>query len=512
MAGTAPREAHAPQTPGRPPHAPRRRRVIPPEVATAVAWAGGAYVAVMVALSVWAQSRVHSRDDYLVAGRSLGLPLASATLFATWFGAGTVITATDAVRAEGMTAAALDPLGPGLCLVLAGLFLAGPLWRMQVCTLGDVFRERLGPRAEKVGSAVMVPGFLGWIAAQLLALSELLSLYLDVPPKVGLLATAALGAGYTLLGGMWAVTLTDAVQLALLLVGLAVLGVTAGSALGDGSLVAGLARLRAEAPDKLQPLPALAEAGPWLGLLAAGSLGNLPGQDLLQRVFASRSAAVARTACLLSGGAYLVIGVVPLLIGLMGDLLFPGQADVPILPLLAGHLLTPTLAVVLVVALLSAILSTLDSAILAPASIIAENLWPRQPDAPLGRLLAPLDRGGVGRERAAVALVTVLSVATALSGDSAWGLLETAYELGLVALLVPLVGAVHDPRRTEAAGLASMAVGGGVWAVHLALDAETLLPGLAGPWAPPLGLGCFALSALTWEVAVRAARPRASQV
>jgi len=127
-------------------------------------------VILLFGLAFWVRGRIATSEDYLVAGRRLGVPLAATTLFATWFGAGTLLVATDEVRAEGLRAAALDPIGAGLCLLLAGAFFAAPLWRMKLLTLVDFYRVRFGPRAETLGALLMVPGYFGWIAAQFVAL------------------------------------------------------------------------------------------------------------------------------------------------------------------------------------------------------------------------------------------------------------------------------------------------------------------------------------------------------
>ena len=132
------------------------------------------YVAVLFAIGWWARGRIHDATDYLVAGRRLSMPLATATLFGTWFGAGTLLAVADEVRSQGLRATALDPVGAGGCLLLAGLFFAAPLWRLSLLTLPDFFRMRFGPRAEMVGALLMVPGYFGWIAAQFVALAGLL--------------------------------------------------------------------------------------------------------------------------------------------------------------------------------------------------------------------------------------------------------------------------------------------------------------------------------------------------
>jgi Na+/proline symporter len=131
----------------------------------------GVYVVVMFALAYWASRRIHSAEDYLVAGRRLPLSLAWATLFATWFGAGTLLTATDEVRAEGLRAAALEPIGAGLCLIVAGVFFARRLWEQKILTLPDFYGRRFGTPAEVIASLIMVPGYFGWIAAQFVALA-----------------------------------------------------------------------------------------------------------------------------------------------------------------------------------------------------------------------------------------------------------------------------------------------------------------------------------------------------
>ena len=124
------------------------------------------YVLLMLALSIYAHRRVESVEDFVVAGRRLGFPLALGTLFATWFGAGTLLTAADEVKGQGLSAAALDPLGAGLCLVIAGLVFAGPMWRAKLTTLPELFERRYSKHLRIAAAALAIPPYLGWIAAQ----------------------------------------------------------------------------------------------------------------------------------------------------------------------------------------------------------------------------------------------------------------------------------------------------------------------------------------------------------
>src|SRR5690606_14089986 len=186
-------------------------------LATILAITVVAYAALMLAIGWWARGRVDTSEDFLVAGRKLPLVLAAPTLLATWFGAGTLLTATDEVRAGGLRMAALEPLGAGVCLILAGLLLAPKLWRMKLLTLGDFYARRFGVRAERWSAVLMVPSYFGWIAAQYVALAGMLEISFGLPISIGLMLVAAIGIAYTLLGGMWSVTATDALQIALVI-------------------------------------------------------------------------------------------------------------------------------------------------------------------------------------------------------------------------------------------------------------------------------------------------------
>ena len=397
------------------------------------------YLFVMYVIGYVAQRRIHTTEDFLVAGRRLPLSLAWMTILATWFGAGTLLAAADEVRAEGLRAAALDPFGAGVCLLFAGLFVARPMWRMGLLTVADFFRQKYGPTAELVSSFILVPSYFGWIAAQFVALAGVLDLFFGIPVWLGLPLVAAVGTGYTLMGGMWSVTMTDAVQITLVLGGLVVLALVTLSQLGHGDPWAGLVRIGRETPaEKLMLIPIsdrVALVG-WLGVFATGALGNVPGQDLMQRIFSARSERTAKWSCLIAGCAYLAFGAIPLLLALSANLLFPDEIQTAILPALAHAFLSPVMAVIFVVALLSAILSTIDSAILSPASVLSQNILSRFVRGDLLRL-----------NRWAVLGVAACSLAMAYLGEDAYSLLEEAYVLTLVGLFVPLMLGLYTRPR-----------------------------------------------------------------
>src|SRR5690606_8721985 len=119
------------------------------------------------------------------------------------------------------------------------LFFARKLYRMRLLTIGDYYRDRYGPVVEIFCSAVSVVSYLGWVAGQITALGLVFHLLSDksVAPLTGSMIGMGVVLVYTLLGGMWSVALTDAVQMTIIVIGLAIIAVLAGNMAGGPAAV-----------------------------------------------------------------------------------------------------------------------------------------------------------------------------------------------------------------------------------------------------------------------------------
>ncbi|HEY8375975.1 MAG TPA: sodium:solute symporter family protein [Nannocystis sp.] len=328
------------------------------------------YVFGQLALGLYVARRVQNQTDFLLAGRSLGYTLATFTIFATWFGAETCIGAAGQIAAHGLGGGSADPFGYAICLLLMGALFAAALWRRGIATVADLMRERYSPAVESATALLVAPGSFLWAGAQIRAFGQVLAATTGMHVELAIALAAGTVIAYAAAGGLMASVVTDLVQGIALILGLVLLLVAVLDA--GGGLHATFAALD---PAKLSFRTSSAPTLEVLDAWAIPILGSLAAQELVARILACRSPVVARRSTLLGGGLYLLVGLIPVLIGLVGARLV-GPLDHPeqILPAVAARVLSPFVYVLFIGALISAILSTVDSALLAVSSLVARNL------------------------------------------------------------------------------------------------------------------------------------------
>ena len=216
-------------------------------------------------------------------------------MFATWFGAETIIGASGAIYTDGLAGGNADPFGYGLCLILAGLIFAVPLWKRGLTTYADLFRQRYSTGVERVMVLLYVPSSVIWGAAQIRAFGQVLGVASGLELDASILAGAVIVIIYTLLGGLMADAITDVIQGLALVIGLVVILVAV--MVEAGGVSGGLALVE---PDRFQPFGSggrspLAVMEEW----AVPVLGSLLAAEILQRIIGARSASTAHATELL---------------------------------------------------------------------------------------------------------------------------------------------------------------------------------------------------------------------
>lgn len=423
-------------------------------------------------LGYWASRKVKNTQDYVLAGRQLPVLVAGPALFATWFGSETIMGASSEFLDHGLQGIIADPLGSALCLVLVGRFFARPMYRLNILTLNDFYRMRYNGAVELISVLAIIPSYFGWIAAQLLALAFILQALIGLPILAGILMCAGLVLFYTTIGGMWAVSVTDFVQTIAIVIGLAFLGY---QLVGEAGGITALLNHQPRAFYQFFPNPNFSAWLVWLAAWMTFGLGGIPSQDIFQRTMSARSEKAAAYSGYLSGLMYLTIGLFPLLIALAASYSYPellrGDSQMLILEVVLAHTGLP-LQILFFGALISAILSTTSGAMLAPATVLGENLIkPRFPSLSDRQLLRSMRYG--------VVAIALISVVMANMNSNIHSLVASSTTLLLVALFVPLTMGLYWKKASCAGALAAILGGAATW----------LLCELAATEIPPTILG-----------------------
>ncbi len=414
------------------------------------------YLLLNLMVGWWASKKVHSTQDFILAGRSLPFALATMVTFATWFGSETMLGAPREFVHGGVLAIIEEPFGAALGLLIVGSIYAKKLYPLPVLTFSDYFRIRFGAMSEKLSAIVMIPSYFGWISAQLVALGMTLHLLLPISTEMGIVIGAILVMTYTLLGGMWSITITDFLHNIILIIGLLFLAYLLLDKIPDWGLF-----IDQQPADFFRFIPKENTWVDWLTYSAAWmtiGLGSIPQQDIFQRVMSAKSAKIASKASLSAGMMYLSIAMLPLVIALVAVRLYPSllAEDDLLIPNLVLKFTPYGVQVLFLGALLSALLSTTSGAILAPASVLGENLL--KPS-----LKNPDDKKVLFYIRVSVVLVTGACIWMAISRQNIFELVSEASAFSLVSLFIPLNAGLWWKKASAMGSHLSMIAGLLVW-------------------------------------------------
>ena len=479
-----------------------------------------AYLLVTIAIGLMAARRVHGAKDFLVAGRSLPLYMNVATVFATWFGAETVLSVSATFAKDGLNGIPGDPFGASVCLVIAALLFARLFYRMNLLTIGDFYKQRYGKSVEVLTSLAIVLSYLGWTSAQMTALGLVIATLSG--GALDLNTAIMIGAGvvliYTIFGGMWSVAFTDLFQTVVILIGLTLVAILVGDMAGG----AGKVISQAAADGKLVMFPADMDAAAWwalAGAFFAFAFGSVPQQDVFQRMTSAKDEKTAVRGTIIGALIYFCFALVPIFIAYAALVAFPdlvklfNDEDARVIQRILPDLVLaqmPIWAQVLFFgALLSAILSTASGALLAPTAIFTENvLRPFVPHMPDRQFLLTL--------RLVLVSFTMGALLFALNSKSTmYEMVQNAYNVTLAGAFIPLVAGAYWHRANTQGALLSIIGGIGTWLGATALAPEAMVPAnLLGLAASAVGmlLGSLAPSlvphrGMSIEAAIRHAQP-----
>lgn len=415
------------------------------------------YLLTTIGIGYWASKKIKTSGDFMLAGRNLSASFVGVTIFATWFGSTHIMGGPSEFVERGFLAFFSLIVSGGLCLFIIGLFYARRLHRLNIVTIADFFRIRYNKKVDLAVSIILIFTYPHWIAAQFVALGFLFQNVLGIPTEYGIILGASIVILYTYIGGMWAVSYTDMVQSIMILIGLVIL---LANVLNE---IEGIAILFADKPDSffnIFPEGGFKDWSDYTTVVLAFLIGSIPAQEIYQRVFSAKSERAAVNGVFLGAFLMVCIPAIPMLIALAGAHLHPELMEIDsgqnIIPSMVSLHSGRIVQVLFYGALISAILSTSSGALLAPSTVIGENLLrPYITNLSDKRLLL--------YTRLSVVAVALLSCYFAYTQSNIVDLVVTSLSLLLVCVFAPFSFGLFWRRSSVFGAWSAIIIGGLTW-------------------------------------------------
>ncbi len=342
-----------------------------------------AYTILLLGVGAWAGRRTHDRDDFFLGGRRLGPWVAALSTSASASSAWTLLGVSGAAYSWGFQAIWLFPAVMG-GLLLNWIWVAPRLKRLAqgrgALTVTEVLVSDLPTHwarwVARAAALIILVSFLFYIAAQLQAAGHAFSSSFDLSDRGAIVLGTLVVLAYTLIGGFWAVSVTDSVQGLLMVISALVLPVF-GLLLTDGPVRLLAAIVELESNGALRPAGELAGVAALLFILGTLGIGlGYPGQPhVVNRYMALSTERALRRARVvaLAWGAIVFGGM--LILGWSARVLFADStADgEQVMFEFVRRYFPPVMAGVVIAAVLSAVMSTADSQLLVAASAISHD-------------------------------------------------------------------------------------------------------------------------------------------
>jgi len=285
--------------------------------------------------------------------------------------------------------------------------------------------------------------------------------------STAILLSAIVVTLYTMLGGMWSVAYTDAFQLGLVALGLAIaLPYAIGEAGGLSQSWAGYMAARADRGGLLPPLEAsgsfwtMQSIISWWDVSLMLIFGGIPWNCYFQRVLSCQTPRKAQWHSIFAGLLTIGFTVPPLLLGVAAfgynwpqELLSRLQANpAETLPFILHHVVPPAVGILGLAAIIGAVTSSFSSSILSAGSMFSWNcmkrlLWPNLSVTDMKRVI-----------RGSILLLGAISAVMALKVQSVQALWFFTSDLVFVLLFPQLVFALFDKRVNRTGSIVAFMV------------------------------------------------------
>ena len=411
------------------------------------------YFFVVVYIGYWAMKKVTNFDDYAVAGRGLPMSIFFAAIAATLCGGGATIGRVSFMHTTGIVVFA-GLIGVVINQIFSGLYIAGRVHNIKnVYSVGDLFGLYYGRAGRLVSSIVCFFFCLGLYGVQILAMGAILQTATGISLIPAALIASIVTLAYTWSGGMLAVTMTDAVQYVIIIIGVSLCGYLAIDHLGGFDAM--MATLNAM-PRYENNLKLFSGWGPiqFAGLFLSFLFGEFCAPYFIQRYASTKSAKDSKNGLLIFGVHWIFFMATTAAIGLASMAIQPDVKPDLAFTNLIRDILPPGITGLVFGALLAAVMSTGAAMINTSAVIYTRDIYNKFINT------AATQADLLRQSRLSTLVVGGISIGVAIIFQDVFGLMIYMFKLWPSAILPPLMCGLLWGKISPYAGAPAVIAGG----------------------------------------------------
>lgn len=411
------------------------------------------YLAALVLFGYIGKRKAKNAEDFRVAGRRLGPALYTGTMCAVVLGGASTVGGVGLGYKFGISGMWLV-VAIAVGVLLLSLIFAPIIARLRIYTVSQMLSLRYGVRATQVSSIVMLAYTVMIAVTSTAAYATIFRVLFDMDRTTAILLGSIVVVGYSLLGGMWSITLTDMMQFAIMTVGifLLMLPLSLSKAGGWQGLTE---RLDASFFD-----PGAMGVDTIVTMFVIYTLGILVGQDIWQRVFSARSPQVARWGGTGAGIYIALYGIAGAIIGMAAATLAPGlEKKDDAFATLAQNFLPAGIGGIVLAAGVAAMMSTASGALIAAATVARVDVIPFLTGKQPLQENDPEGDNALKADRIYLLVLGLITTGLAVFLTDTVTSLTIAYDILVGGLMVAILGGLLWKRGTGVAAALSMGVG-----------------------------------------------------
>lgn len=404
------------------------------------------YFAALIIVGIIGVRKAKTAEIYIVAGRNLGLYMFFACLTAVFLGGSSTIGATQLGYEIGLSGIWFV-FSMGLGITLFGLLLLNKVMKFELMTISELLGKLFNTQSKLIGALVSAIYTLMITVTQVIAIGVLLSAIFDWALIPSMLFGGGVVFFYTILGGMWSVSMTDVIQFTIMTVGMffIMLPISLIKAGGFGEIYAALPANYFNVTD--------------IGFvdimkyLITYTLGMMVGQDIWQRYFTAKTTKVAKTGGVLVGVYSLLYSLAMVLIGMSALVVLPKVTETQnVFTSMAFETLPPGLLGLVFAAVAAAIMSTASGTLLATSTSISRDILKDHFFKDIS------DKKYLVISRITTLIVSVLAIIISLWIQELLVAIDVAYAILAGSIFIPIVFGLFWKRTTAKAAFAAILI------------------------------------------------------